>query len=200
MRTLTVLLLGVDLLLGADEIAVTATGRAIEGSTAAAAPMLTLWGAGSFAGGLVLVRLGGAARNAAALALLLFALTVDLALIPAAGGIALLVAVLFVAGGAIAPTEATVYAMVEGGAPAGTITEAFAWLEGAMAVGGAAGAAAAGVVVDAAGASAAFALAAAAGALATRIAIARRRALARDPRSFRLADNASGGVLCRSVS
>jgi hypothetical protein len=56
------------------------------------------------------------------------------------------------------------------------------------------------VVVDAAGASAAFALAAAAGALATLIAIARRRALARDPKTFRLGNDASGGALCRSGS
>lgn len=179
MRILTAVLLGVGLLLGADEVAVTATARAIEGSTAAAAPLLALWGAGSFAGGLVLARLGGT-RTAAALALLLLALTVgQLAMIPAAGAIAMLGAVLFIAGGAIAPTEATVYAMVEDAAPAGTITEAFAWLAAAMAVGGAGGAAAAGVVVQTAGASAAFALAGVAGAVATLIAIARWRTLAR---------------------
>ena len=200
MRVLTVLLLGVGLLLGADEVAVTATARTFEGSTAAAAPLLALWGAGSFAGGLGFARLGRG-RNAALLALLLFALTVGhLALIPASGAVAALGAVLFVAGGAIAPIEATVYAMVEDAAPAGTVTEAFAWLAGAMAVGGAGGAGAAGLVVDTAGATAAFALAAAAGALATLIAIARWRALARDPRTFRLAADASGGAPCRSVS
>jgi predicted MFS family arabinose efflux permease len=199
-RTLTVLLLGVGLLLGADEVAVTATAKAIEGSTAAAAPLLALWGAGSFTGGLVLARFGGA-RSAGALALLLFALTLGhLALVPAAGAIATLGAVLFVAGAAIAPTEATVSAMVEEAAPAATITQAFAWLAAAMEVGGAAGAAVAGVVVDAAGASAAFVLAAAAGALATTIAIARRRGLMRDPRTFRLGDDASGGALCQSGS
>ncbi len=181
MRILTVVLLGVGLLLGADEVVVTATARTIENSTAAAAPLLALWGAGSFAGGLVLARLGGA-RTSSALALLLFALTVgQLCMIPAAGAIAVLGAVLFLAGGAIAPTEATVYAMVEDAAPAGTITEAFAWLATAMAVGGAGGAAAAGVVVETAGTTAAFALAGVAGAVATLIAITRSRSLARSP-------------------
>ena len=181
MRILTVVLLGVGLLLGADEVAVTATAKAIEGSTAAAAPLLAVWGAGSFVGGFVLARLGGA-RTAAALALLLFALTVgQLAMIPAAGAIPMLGAVLFIAGAAISPTEATVYAMVEDAAPAGKITEAFAWLATSMAVGGAGGAAAAGVVVQTAGTAAAFALAGVAGAVATLIAIARRGTLPRSP-------------------
>jgi predicted MFS family arabinose efflux permease len=200
MRILTVLLLGVGLLLGADEVAVTATAGAIEGSTAAAAPLLALWGTGSFAGGLVLARIGGA-RNAAALALLLVALTVgQLALIAAAGAIAVLGAVLFITGGAIAPTEATVSAMVEHAAPPGTITEAFAWLDGAIAVGGAAGAAVAGVVVDTAGATTAFALAGAVGALATLTAVVRRRTLERATVGFRLDDDAPGGEPCPSVS
>ncbi|MBV9422168.1 MAG: MFS transporter [Solirubrobacterales bacterium] len=180
MRALTVLLFGVGLLLGADEIAVTATARAIDGTTAAAAPLLTVWGAGSFGGGLLFARFGHGGRNAGGLALLLLALTVGhLALIPAAGAMAVLGGVLFIAGGAIAPSEATVYAMVGDVAPPGTITEAFAWLAGAMAVGSAGGAAVAGVAVDTAGATAAFALGGAAGALATLIAITRWRGLAR---------------------
>ena len=57
---------------------------------------------GSFAGGLVFARLGGA-RNAAALTLLLFAVTVrQRALIPAAGSIAALSTGLFATGDAIA--------------------------------------------------------------------------------------------------
>ena len=73
---------------------------------------------------------------------------------------------LLFAGAAIAPTEATIYAMVDHAAPAGTMTEAFAWLATAMAVGGALGAASAGIVADRAGPTAAFALAGGAGALA----------------------------------
>jgi predicted MFS family arabinose efflux permease len=201
MRVLTLLLLGVGLLLGADEVAVTATAKAIEGSTAAAAPLLALWGAGSLAGGLVLARVGGSARNAACLALLVGALTIgNLALIPAAGAIAPLGAALFIAGAAIAPTEATVYAMVEEAAPAGSIAEAFAWLAAALAVGGAGGAAAAGVVVDAAGVTAAFALGAAAGAVATLIALARWRRVGQGLKILRLEDGASGRAPCQSAS
>jgi hypothetical protein len=108
-------------------ISVVATARAVEGSAAAAAELLALWGVGSFAGGLVFARLGGA-RNAAALTLLLFAVTVrQRALIPAAGSIAALSTGLFATGDAIA----------------------------------------------------------------------RRRPLARDPKTFLLGDEASGGVLCR---
>jgi predicted MFS family arabinose efflux permease len=182
MRTLTVLLFGVGLLLGGDEVAVTATARAIEGTPAAAAPLLALWGAGSFAGGLLFAHFRRRAPSAVALALLLLALTVGhLALAPVAATTAMLGAVLFIAGGAIAPVQATVYAMVGDLAAPGTITEAFAWLEGALAVGGAGGAAVAGVVVDSAGATEVFLLAGAAGALATLIAVARWRTLTRQP-------------------
>ena len=73
---------------------------------------------------------------------------------------------LFVAGAAIAPTYAAVYAMVDDAAPAGTVTEAFAWLATAVGIGAALGAAAAGALADHAGPSAAFALAGAAGTLA----------------------------------
>ena len=73
---------------------------------------------------------------------------------------------LFVAGAAIAPTFASAYAMVDRVAPAGAVTEAFAWLATALAVGGAAGAAAGGAVADGAGPAAAFALAGGAGVVA----------------------------------
>jgi MFS family permease len=86
--------------------------------------------------------------------------------------------VLLVAGAAIAPTEATIYAMVDDAAPAGTITEAFAWLATAMAVGSAIGAASAGLLADRAGPTAAFALGAGAGALAVLATMLRSRTLA----------------------
>jgi hypothetical protein len=88
-----------------------------------------------------------------------------------------LAAVLLLAGATIAPTYATVFALVDR-RPAGTVTEAFAWLNTAVAVGAAAGAASAGSVAEAAGPAAVFVLAGAAGALAVR-AVARtaRRAV-----------------------
>jgi len=58
------------------------------------------------------------------------------------------------------------------------MTEAFAWLATAMAVGGAVGAASAGLLVDRAGPTAGFALAGAAGALAVLTAMLRSRTLA----------------------
>jgi predicted MFS family arabinose efflux permease len=166
MRTLVIVLVAVGMLLGADEVALIAAAKTL-GSTTLAAPLFAVWGAGSFLGGLLITRFGGGARNAAALAALLAALTAGhLALIPAVGSAVALGAVLLLAGAAIAPTEATIYAMVDHAAPAGTITEAFAWLATAMAVGGALGAASAGIVADRAGPAAAFALGGGAGALA----------------------------------
>ncbi len=178
MRTLVIVLIAVGMLLGADEVAVTAAARTLDGTTAAA-PLFALWGAGSFIGGLLVTRLGGGARSAAGLALLLVALTAGhLALIPADGSVLALGAVLLLAGAAIAPTEATIYAMVDDAAPAAVMTEAFAWLATAMAVGGAVGAASAGIVADRAGPTAAFAFAGGAGALAVLTTMLRSRTLA----------------------
>ena len=62
------------MLLGAVEVAVTAAAKTLDGTTAAA-PLLALWGAGSFVGGLLVARLGGGARTGAGAALVLVALT-----------------------------------------------------------------------------------------------------------------------------
>ena len=78
-----------------------------------------------------------------------------------------------VAGAAIAPTYATVYAMVDDIAPKGTLTEASAWLATAVAVGAALGSASAGVAIEHAGTTAAFILAGGAGGLAVAITLAR---------------------------
>ena len=176
MRTLVTVLVGVGVLFGGVEVAVAAASDAL-GSTAAAGPLLALWGAGSLLGGLVAVRLGGA-HGAAGLVLVLGALAAGhLALVPAAGSLAALAAVLLVAGAAIAPTYATVYAMVDEAAPDGTLTEAFAWLATAIAIGASVGAAAAGALADHAGPGAAFALAGAAGAVALLAALLRSPSL-----------------------
>ena len=180
MRTLAVVLVAVGVLLGADEVAVTAAAKSLTGTTAGAAPLLALWGAGSFVGGLLVTRLGGGARTAAGLVAMLAALAAGhLALIPAQTSVAALGAVLFLAGAAISPTEAGINAMVDDAAPAGTVTEAFAWLGTAMAVGGAIGAAGAGVLADHAGPTGAFALAGGAGVVAVLVAMAGARSLAR---------------------
>jgi predicted MFS family arabinose efflux permease len=177
MRTLIAVLLLVGVLLGADEVAVTAAAKLLDG-TSAAAPLLALWGVGSLAGGLLITRGGGGARTAAGLALVLTALAAGhLALIPASGGILSLAAVLLLAGAAIAPAEASVNAMVDDAALPGTTTEAFAWLASAIAVGSALGAAASGTLIDHAGPTAAFALAGGAGALAVLVTVLRTHTL-----------------------
>jgi hypothetical protein len=80
-------------------------------------------------------------------------------------------AVIVLAGATIAPTVASIYAMVDRAAPAGTHTEAFSWLVTASSSGAAAGAAVAGALAQAAGAPAAFAFAFAAGGFAVLIGI-----------------------------
>ncbi len=178
MRTLVAVLIGVGVLFGAVEVGVTAAADTLGGSTAAAAPLLALWGAGSLAGGLLAARLGGGPTSAAGLALVLAALTFGhLALAPAAGNALALGAFLLIAGAAIAPTYAAVYAMVDDAAPAGTVTEAFAWLATAIGLGAAAGAAGGGAVADHAGAAATFAVAAGAGGFALLVVTLRARTL-----------------------
>jgi hypothetical protein len=157
-RTLVAVLVAVGVVFGAVEVGVAAA------AASAAGPLLGLWGAGSLAGGVVAARLGHAR-----LELLLLALAAGhLALAGAAGSVLALAAVLVVAGATIAPTYATVYALVERVAPAGTVTEAFAWLSTAVAVGAALGSAAAGSVAGA-GPAATFLVAGAAGAAAVTI-------------------------------
>ena len=183
MRTLVLVLVGVGVLFGAVEVAVTAAAELHSGSTFAAGPLLALWGAGSLVGGILAARLGGGPTSGGGLAFMLAALTAGhLALAPAAGSVLALGAVLCVAGAAIAPTYAAVYAMVDHAAPAGTVTEAFAWLATAIGIGAAAGAATAGMLVDHAGPTAAFGFAGAAGAVALLVTTLRSHTLAsREP-------------------
>jgi predicted MFS family arabinose efflux permease len=173
--TLVLALGSAGLLFGATEVAVTAAADAL-GGTAAAGPLLGLWGVGSLIGGIVVARAGGGARTGAGLAALLAVLAAThLALAAAAGSMIALGAVIVLAGSMIAPTCATAYAMVDAAAPAGTTTEAFAWLATAIAIGTSAGAAAAGAVADASGPASTFVLAGAAGAIGAAVTILRAR-------------------------
>jgi hypothetical protein len=167
LRVLVTALVGVGVLFGAVEVGIAAAAKEL-GTTAAAGPILALWGGGSLLGGAVAARLGGGARTPAGLALMLGALAGGhLLLVPAAGSLLAIGAVIVLGGAAIAPTYAAVYAMADRAAPAGTVTEAFAWLATAVAFGAAAGSGLAGVVVDAAGPVGAFALGGGAGVVAT---------------------------------
>jgi predicted MFS family arabinose efflux permease len=186
MRILTLALFGLGVLLGADEIAVTAAARALHGTIASAAPLLALWGAGSFAGGLLVTRFGRARGTAAGLSRWLGALAAGhLMLIPAAGSVAALAVALPLAGTTIAPTESAVYEMVEPAAPAGTITEAFSWLLTAIEIGSALGAAAGGALIDRLGPAVAFGLGGGAGALVALITALHASGLSARPRTMR---------------
>ena len=178
MQTLVIVFVAVGVLFGAAEVAITAAASDL-GSSATAGPLMGVWGLGSLVGGVLATRLGGGARGPAGLALILTALAGGhLALAVAAGNVFALGAVLFVAGAAIAPVFASVFAMVDRVAPAGAVTEGFAWLNTAGAIGGAAGAAIAGAVADGAGPTAAFVLAGGAGAVAVLVTLFRSNTLA----------------------
>lgn len=154
MRTLVIVLVGVGVLFGATEVAVTASAGSGAGL------LLGLWGVGSLAGGVVAAKLGGGARNGRSFALLLAALGLGHLILVAASASLIAAAVLIaVAGSMIAPILASSYAMVDDAAPAGTVTEAFAWLATATAIGTSVGAAAGGALVDSAGPTSAFVLA-----------------------------------------
>jgi MFS family permease len=165
MRTLVIAMLAVGAITGSVQVGVTAATDAM-GQATATGPVLGLWGLGSLLGGLLASRLGARVGGAGMLSLFLAALTVGHLALAAAGSVLALGALLLLAGAAIAPTYASAYVMADRAAPAGAMTEAFSWLATATAVGGAAGAAVAGSLVEHAGAPAAFGLAGAIGTLA----------------------------------
>ncbi len=176
-RTLILLLAGTGAAFGATEVGVTAAAHALD-QTGAAGPVLGLWGAGSFVGGIIATRLGGGATSPRGMTLLLAALAVTHgALILATGSVLALGALITLAGATIAPTVASLYALVDATAPAGTQTEAFSWLLTATLTGESLGAAAAGALAQHAGVSAAFAFVAAAGGLTVLVALLRSSSL-----------------------
>lgn len=176
MRTLVLILFGTGVAFGATEVGVTAAAHAL-GSTAAAGPVLGLWGVGSLLGGIAATHLGGA-QGARALTVMLAALALThAALILTTGSVVAIGAVIVLAGATIAPTVSSIYAMVDAAAPAGTRTEAFSWVVSASLTGDALGATVAGALAQSAGARAAFALVGVAGAAATSTAILRSRSL-----------------------
>jgi MFS family permease len=166
MRTLVLILCGTGAVFGATEVGVTAAAHALR-STAAAGPLLGLWGAGSLVGGFAATRFGGGARSAKGVSALLALLALaHAALGLATGNVVALGVVILLAGATIAPTVASLYAMVEVAAPAGTQTEAFSWLLTASLTGASLGAAAAGVLAQRFGAATVFAFVAGAGGVA----------------------------------
>jgi MFS family permease len=94
-----------------------------------------------------------------------------MALVATTGSAIAMALVLALAGGTIAPTYASVNAMVESVAPAGTVTEAFAWLNTAVGMGAALGSAVGGALAAGHGAGPAFVFAGAAGLAAAMLAL-----------------------------
>ena len=159
MRTLIMGLFSVGFLLGADEVGLTFAAKGLCGTTSAAAPLLALWAAGSFAGGCLLSRVPQRSARAASLILGLAALAIGhLALIPACTNFVTLAAAVLLAGMAISPTEAAAYAVIDAAVPDERLTEAFSWMLTSAAIGISTGAAAAGLLVTSLGPAAVFAL------------------------------------------
>ncbi len=172
--TLILVMAALGLLYSAVQVGVAAATSEL-GAAGAAAPLLAVWGAGSLLGGVITTRLGGGARTARGVGLLLLALTIGhLPLTMVATSTLGMATVLLLAGATIAPTEASLYSMVDQVSAASRRTEAFSWLATAAAAGEALGAAAGGSLTASAGPPAAFALAGAAG-LAAVLAMALRR-------------------------
>jgi predicted MFS family arabinose efflux permease len=196
LRTLVLVLGAVGVVFGAVEVGVTAAASSLGGTTAAG-PLLAVWGVGSLAGGIAASRIGGGARSSRTLAVFLVALAVGhCALGLGLGNRIVFASLLFLAGATIAPTYASVYAMVEDAAPEGTLTEAFAWLATAISVGAAAGAATAGSLTQSAGPYATFLLAGVAGALAVVMVVMRGGTLA--VHATREADEPMVAGVCRA--
>jgi MFS family permease len=172
-RALVVIELGTGIAFGATEVGVTAAVHALA-SAAAAGPLLGLWGLGSLLGGAAATRLGAVARSAHGLTWLLAALALaHAALILTTGSVVAMGVVITLAGATIAPTAASVYAMVDTAAPAGTHTEAYSWLLTASLVGASTGSAVAGALAQTAGAAVPFTVVAVGGGLAVLAAVLR---------------------------
>lgn len=153
---------------GALEVALPAFVEEAGRRPATAGVLLAVWSVGSMIGGLVYGALHLTTPHRRQLPWLMGALAVGTGLPllaggPAAGGLVLMSAALFVYGLAIAPFSACNSVLLGGSAPPGTVTEAFAW-NSSMIFGGAAfGAAAAGVLVERSGVVPALLLAAVTG-------------------------------------
>jgi MFS family permease len=148
------LLVSAALVVGAFTACELATVAFARGRHAAAAAglVLAVWSTGSLLAGLLYGgRAGQSRRPARRFAVLLAAIGAGLALPALASGMLTLALLLFVAGLAIAPSFAALYALVAGSAPAGAQTEAFGWLASCFQIGAALGAAAGGAVLQAYG-------------------------------------------------
>jgi predicted MFS family arabinose efflux permease len=174
-RTFIVVLTMAGGVFGVVDVALPAALKALHNNTAAAGPVLGLWGFGSLIGGLVVARFFKPALVGPRGLLFLLVLLGSLhgALSATTSHLAAMAVVVTVAGATIAPTYTNIYSAVDGFAPAGTATEAFSWLESAVSAGSAGGSALAGVLVQDYGSGKTFLAAAAFGLCAVIVTAAR---------------------------
>ena len=173
-RTFIIVLTMAGGVFGVVDVALPAALKALH-NTAAAGPVLGLWGFGSLIGGLVVARFFKPALVGPRGLLVLLVLLGSLhgALSGTTSHLAAMAVVVTLAGATIAPTYTNIYSAVDGFAPPGTATEAFSWLESAVSAGSAGGSALAGVLVQDYGSGKTFLAAAAFGLCAVIVTAAR---------------------------
>jgi predicted MFS family arabinose efflux permease len=152
---LVIVMVGLGGLFGGVEVVTVAFAKA-EGSAAAAGWLLASMAAGSLIAGLVTGAVTLRQRPAVRVRWGATALTASVAPLPFLPGLALVAAVLFLAGLAIAPTLVAAVSMVEQTVPPARLTEGIAWVTAGIVSGVAPGSAIAGVVVDETSASTAY--------------------------------------------
>lgn len=150
MWTLTVASLPYGMVFGALDVATPAFAD-LHGAAEAAGFALAALALGSMAGGLIYGSRSWPWDLPARYLLLLLTLASLLALASLSSGLPLLAVMLAIAGLMIAPATTIIYSLLDRVAPRGTATEATTWMILGYAVGGAAGAALAGVAVEESG-------------------------------------------------
>lgn len=164
-RWLLLLMLAMSLALGPAEVAVVARVAEL-GHATSAGPVLAALSLGSAVGGLLWGRVPRTRRHVPQLLGLLSLLAVGLALAAAAPGVLALTGALALTGTVVAPLFVVAYVAADRLVPERSRTEATTWVATASNLGGAAGVAASGLLVDAVSARTTLLLAAVALALA----------------------------------
>ncbi|MFZ0323885.1 MAG: MFS transporter [Actinomycetes bacterium] len=158
------------------EVAVIATAREA-GTTAVAGVVLALWSLSSMVAGLVLGSMHRAPRLPLQLLVGTAVLTVLLLPLPFTHGLAVVGAVLLLAGFAVSPSLIAGFSLVERLVPSHRLTEGLTWVTTGLSVGFALGSSITGVVVDRFGPTDGFWVGLLAGALATVLAALGYRSL-----------------------
>jgi MFS family permease len=177
-RTLLAVSVTLGAAFGATEIGIVAFSDAA-GASGSVGLLYAAWSVGSLVAGLLAAQRGHSGDPVRRAGALLLTLALGTALLAAAPDVGWLAAGLLLAGAAVAPLFAVVYALMGRVAPAGTVTEAYAWETTGIMGGIAIGSAAAGVIGAPAGMFAVAAATLLAGAI---VVLRRARTLRPDPR------------------